>query len=169
MVKKIEIRNIDDIQEKLHFQFNLIWEKKVEYFQKIGGDLEDLRKLQKLLYFFITSGTTALFILIFLGIQFIIIISDLIIVIIFISYLRYLGHKNRKKLKFLKICQKNYIKLEKESNEISKIQIIIYSAVITITIIMLTFSLIGINTLMLIIIIVIYLIYVFIDEDSISN
>lgn len=147
----------------------MIWEKKGEYFQKIRGDLEDLRKLQKLLYFFITSGTIVLFILIFLRIHFLIIINDAIIVIIFISYLWYLGQKNRKKLKFLKKCQKNYIKFEKKSNEISKLQIIIYSVVITITIIILTFSLIGINTLILIIIIVICLIYIYINEDSVSN
>lgn len=57
-MKKINnnYEDINDNQEKLHFQFSSIREKKVENFGKIREEIQELELLRLILYILITSG-----------------------------------------------------------------------------------------------------------------
>lgn len=167
--KSNNFRDINDDQERVFFQLSSIWDKKPIDSQKITTQLHELRLLQVILYSLITSGIIAFFILILIGINFIIIIIDVGVVALYLFYLKYLEYKFRKTLKITRKDLKYFVRL---NFFLSNLLMIFYSGVICITILILIFSMIGIDPLLLFIIIGISLIFIYFeseDEDTDSS
>jgi len=71
-----DLKDIRDDQERLHFRLSSLWENGKLDPQKVREQFHKLKLLQLILYFFITSGIVAFFILVFMNIHLIIIIID---------------------------------------------------------------------------------------------
>lgn len=160
-----DLKDIRDDQERLHFQLSSLWENGKLDPQKVREQFHELKLLQFLLYFLLTSGIIAFFILIFINVHFIIIIIEIVVVLFCIFYLKYLKYNFRKSLKITKKDLKLFFKLEKKSKDISIFQIIFYSIIILLMISILILSMIGIDPLILIIIVGISLIFIYCDKD----
>lgn len=111
-------------------------------------------------YLLISAGIDTFFILISMEFFFLIIIIDVIIVISYKFYLVYLGHKYRKTLKVSRKDLKYFIKIKKKKGALLTLEILFYSIIITITILILIFSIIGIEPSILIIIICVSIVYI---------
>lgn len=157
-----DLNEFNDEQERLHFQLSSKWDKERIYPQKIKEQFNELKILQLLLYFLITSGIVSFFILVLINIHLIIIIIDVGVVIVYIFYLKYITHIYRKKLK---ITKKDYKYLKKKGDNQSILQLIFYSFVIIVTLFILILSMIGIHPLILIIIFGVSLLYIYFDID----
>ena len=160
-----DLKDIRDDQERLHFQLSSLWENGKFDTQKVRKQFHELKLLQLSLYFFITSGIVAFFILVFMNIHFIIILIDVGVVVVYLIYLKYITHKYRKILKISKKNYKLFIKRKKKTETFSILELIFYSFLIILTILILILPMIGINPLILIIIIGVSLLYVYFDTD----
>jgi len=158
-----DFKDINDDQERLHFQLSSLWENRKIDPQKVREQFHKLKLLQFILYFFITSGIVVFFILVFMNIHLIIIIIDVGVVVVYISYLKYITHKNKKILTVTKKEYKNFIKINKKRKNL--LELIFYSFIIIVTIFILILSMIKINPLILIIIIGFSLLYFYFDTD----
>jgi len=157
----IDLNEIDDDQERLHFQLSSKWDKERLYPQKVKEQFYELKKLQLLLYFLITSGIVSFFILISINIHPIIIIIDVGVVVVYIFYLKYITHIYRKKLKITKKDYRYFSLIKKKRDN----QLIFTSFIIIVTLIILIISMIGIDPLILIIIFGVSLLYIYFDID----
>lgn len=160
-----DLKDIRDDQERLHFQLNSLWENGKFDPQKVREQFHELKLLQFMLYFFITSGIVVFFILILMNIHLIIIIIDVGVVIVYISYLKYITHKYGKLLTISKQDYKTYEKINKKSEILLKLQLIFYIFIIIVTIFVLILSMIKINPLVLIIFVGVSLLYFYFDTD----
>lgn len=162
--KSNNFRDINDNQERIFFQLSSIWDKKPIDSQKIITQLHELKLLQTILSLLISSGIIVFLILVLMGFPLIIILIDIGVIISYVSYLIYLHQKCRKTLKITKRELRYFIEMKKKEKDMSILQIIFYSIVILLTIVILIFSMIGIDPLILIIIISISLVYIYFDE-----
>lgn len=163
------LKNISDDQERLHIQLSSLWENRKIDPQKVREQFHELKLLQFILYFFIFSGITAFFILILINIHFIIIIIDVGVVVVYIFYLKYITHKNRKILKISKKEYKLFIKIKKDVERLSLLQLIFYSFIVIITISVLILSMIGIDLLVIITIIMVSILFIYLDNENGDN
>ena len=162
--KPSDFKDIKDNQERLFFQLSSIWDRKPKDSQKIMRELHKLKLMRVILYPLIIFGIIAIFIFILQGINLLIIIIDIIIVAIYLISLKYI-YAFRKALKITKRESRSFIEMKKKEKDMSILQIIFYSIVILLTIIMLIFSMTGIDPFMLIIIIAISLVFIYFDKD----
>ena len=162
--KPSDFKDIKDNQERIFFQLSSIRDREPIDSQKIMRELHKLKLMQVILYPLIIFGIINIFFFILLGINLLIIIIDIIIVAIYLISLKYI-YAFRKTLKITKRELRYFIEMKKKEKDMSILQIIFYSIVILLTIIILIFSMIGIDPLILIIIIGISLVYIYFDED----
>lgn len=154
-----DLKSISDDQERLHFQLSLLWENGKFDPQKVREQIHELKLLQLILYFFISSGIVVFFILVFMKIHLIIIIIDVGVVVVYISYLKYITHKCKKILTVSKKEYKNFVKINKKSEILLILLLIFYSFIIIFSISLLIPSVINFNPLILITIICVSLFY----------
>ena len=162
--KSNNFNDINDDQERVFLQLSSIWDKKPIVSQKILTHLHELKLLQTILSLLISSGIIVLLILILMGFPLIIILIDIGIIISYVSYLVYLQKKFRKTFKITKRELRYFIEMKKKEKDISTLQLFFYSIVILITIVLLVFSMIGIDPLILILIIAVSLVYIYFDD-----
>jgi len=138
--------------------------------KKIMRELLKLKLMQVILYPLIIFGIIGIFIFILQGINLLIIIIDFIIVAIYLISLKYI-YAFRKTLKITKRELKRSIEMKKKEKDMSILQIIFYSIVILITIVILIFSMDSIDPWILLIIISFVPIFTFFDNnlDDIKN
>lgn len=163
-----DFKNITNDQDRLHFQLISIWDKKTLDSQKFAQNLREFKLTQKILYSLITLGIIVFFILILININLIIIIIDIGIVALYIFYLKHTKYTIRKSLKITK----GELKLLKILKKKDIVSIIFYSILIFTTIVILIFSMTGINPLVVIVIISIFLIGLYFNKiiyDSYSS
>ena len=169
--KPSDFKDINDSQERLFFQLSSIWDRELDS-QKIMRELHKLKLMRVILYPLIIFGIITIFIFILHGINLLIITIDIIIVAVYLISLKFI-YAFRKTLKITKKDFKHFIKLEKKSKKLSSLQIFFYSIVILLTIVILIFSMIGIDPLILIIMIAFSIIYIYFDkefeDDNTSN
>ena len=122
-----DLNEINDEQERLHFQLSSKRDKERIYPQKVKEQFHELKILQLLLYFLITLGIVSFFILVLINIHLIIIIIDVGVVGVYIFYLKYITHIYRKKLKITKKDYKYLIIIKKKGDNQSIWQLIFYS------------------------------------------
>lgn len=163
--KPSDFKDINDNQERLFFQLSSIWDREPIDSQKISTHLHELKLLQTILSLLISSGIIVLLILVLMGFPLIIILIDIGVIISYVSYLVYLQKKCRKTLKITKRELRYFIEMKKKEKDVSILQIIFYSILILLTIVILIFSMIGIDPLISIIIIGISLVYIYFDKD----